>query len=102
MKIVYIAGPYTGKTKNIIAANIGVAESFARRIASMKIGFICPHLNSRHMEDIEEVNYQFWVKMYLRIVPKCDAMFLLPSWETSEGTKKEIFLAEKYSIPVFL
>jgi len=30
-----------------------------------------------------------------------DAVFLVPGWETSEGTKKEIERAKKHNIPVF-
>jgi len=35
------------------------------------------------------------------ILERCDAMFLVPGWETSEGTKREIVRAEENEIPVF-
>jgi len=31
----------------------------------------------------------------------CDAVFLVPGWEDSEGTKREIMRAEQKKIPIF-
>jgi hypothetical protein len=39
-------------------------------------------------------NGQFWLKA-------SDAVFLVPGWETSEGTKREIETAKQLNIPVF-
>jgi hypothetical protein len=35
------------------------------------------------------------------ILKRCDAIFLVPGWQTSEGTKKEIALAQELNIPVY-
>jgi hypothetical protein len=36
----------------------------------------------------------------LEILKRCDAIALVPGWETSEGTRKEILEARKNNIPV--
>jgi hypothetical protein len=35
------------------------------------------------------------------ILKRCDAIFLVPGWETSKGTAREIELAKSIGIPVF-
>ena len=39
-------------------------------------------------------NSQPWLKA-------ADAVFLVPGWETSTGTKREMELAERFNIPIF-
>jgi len=42
------------------------------------------------------------IKNYsLQWLLRCDAVLVLPNWQQSEGTKKEIEVAEKYGIPVY-
>lgn len=101
MKIIFISGPYTAPTKDRVEKNIQIADIYARLIASRGLGFICPHLNSRHMEDVVGCDYRFWMRMYRELLRACDAVFFLPNWETSEGSKEEHEVATENLIPAF-
>ncbi len=92
MKLVYIAGPYGDAGGfDIIHRNIQTARSYAVEIAKMGVGFFCPHLNSAHFEkDCPEIPVEFWQEMDIGFLGTCDAVFLLPGWEGSKGTAREL------------
>lgn len=91
MKIVYIAGPYRGRDYLAIDRNIAAAREAAAFLAEHNVGFFCPHLHSSHFEVVTpDVAPEFWLDLDLQFLRACDAMYLLPDWERSIGTRAEM------------
>lgn len=107
MKIIYVAGKYTGQTHGPesyveISRNILTAREWAIKI--MELGncvTFTPHLNSAHMEIDCKKSAEFWYEADLEILRRCDAVFLLPNWKESVGAKKEREVALASGMPVF-
>jgi nucleoside 2-deoxyribosyltransferase len=106
MKVIYVAGPYTGKghgPENYaeIGHNILNAREWAIKI--LKLGgcvTLTPHLNSAHMEC--DFNHpEFWYEADLELLKRCDAIFMIPGWERSKGSVKEHGFAITRELPVF-
>jgi hypothetical protein len=87
MKLIFISGPYRGKTKADIARNIRAARAAAIEFWRAGYGVFCPHLNSAHMDGIAED--RAFLDFDLRILEVCDILYLLPGWETSAGARIE-------------
>lgn len=93
-KLVYVAGPYMGKTHsaqsyNEIEENIRVAEKAAIRLWDAGFGVFCPHLNTRHFEVKSEAPREAYIEADLKLLEPCDIILMLPSWETSRGALEE-------------
>ncbi len=110
MKVIYIAGKYTGKTHGPesyieIERNILVAREYAIKVMTLGNGkciALTPHLNSSHMEcDFNRMGNEFWYKADIEMMLRCDAVFLLPNWTDSTGAKLEREAALKAGLPVF-
>lgn len=102
MKLVYIAGPYTGDNYLAVEANIAQAREAAAWLANNGVGYYCPHLNSAHFEAITpDVPIAFWYEMDYRLLDVCDALLVLPGWEKSWGTARELERAQEQNKPVF-
>lgn len=102
MKIVYIAGPYIGDgSYNNIEKNIVKAEKYAIYLANKGVGFFCPHLNSRHFEIKSKASEEFYVKLDIQILKKCDVLMVIPEWRKSKGVRKEIKIANDNCIPIY-
>lgn len=54
---------------------------------------IIPHNNFRGHN--EATNYNTVMKECYEIIRRVDAVYILPSWKDSKGSKKEIKLAQK-------
>lgn len=100
MKIIFICGPYTASSRLGITRHIREAELLARELARIELGFLCPHLNSRHMQDVR-VDPQFWYEMYLNMLEVTDALLTFGNWQKSAGCQGEVARAERLKIPVF-
>jgi len=107
MKIVYIAGPYMGKTHDSysyheIERNIGAAREAAAALVREGYGFFCPHLNSAHFEVITpEVEADFWRDMDLCLLKAADAVLMLPRWESSRGAGAERIAGLDALLPIY-
>ena len=102
VKLVYIAGPYSGPDYLAIDRNIAAAREAAAWLAEHGIGFFCPHLNSAHFEVVTpRVEPEFWYALDLRLLEACDALLFLEGWQQSKGAKGELDFAAARIMPVF-
>jgi len=99
MQVVYIAGPFRSSNSWQQEQNIRAAEAVALEVWRRGMVALCPHLNTRNFQGAapDEV----WLHGHLELLSRCDAVLLVPGWESSEGAKREIEFAAKRGIPVF-
>ena len=101
MKLVYIAGPYMGSNYHETESYIAYARGWAERVARAGHAYYCPHLNNGHFDAIApDVPKDFWREMNVNILRRCDAVLLLPGWDTDEATQRDVHYAETWGIPV--
>jgi hypothetical protein len=101
MKRVYIAGPYSGG--DIITILHNIRQGIQKASILMREGYavFCPFLDflialmpgETISKEIYQVNSMEWVEC-------CDVMYVLPGWENSEGTKREIAKAKGLGMPI--
>ena len=106
MKVIYIAGKYSGKTHDgtayaEISRNILTARECAIKIWQAGAAALCPHLNTAHFEIDCSTDAEMYYKGDLELLARCDAMYLLPNWNTSTGAVKEKLCADNIMLPVF-
>ena len=102
MRLVYIAGPYSGKcsidtTRNIAAARDRAVEMV--RFVAYDLFPVVPHLLGAGWED--ERGYGWWLEATVELMRRCDAVLLVPGWELSRGATVEREEAQKLGLPVF-
>lgn len=104
MKIVYIAGPYTGDgSYESIERNIREAEKYQIALANKQVGFFCSHNHTGHFgkkgaKVPEEFYYQLGMQFLRRAA---DAVLVLPGWDSSWGAKREVEWAKQNGLPIF-
>jgi nucleoside 2-deoxyribosyltransferase len=94
-KLAYLAGPYRGGTQDDIDRNIQIAREFAEALENKGYNVIVPHTLYWGTMDDEKI-----IKKCLTLVERCDLVVLLPGWNTSSGTRKEVARALTKQIPV--
>lgn len=103
MKRVYIAGKYSDDDIIKILANIRTGQQMAAFLMSEGFAVCCPFLDYQlaltqmgmYLTKAQfQANSMAWVDV-------SDALLVLPGWETSGGTKREIARAKQLGIPVF-
>ncbi len=99
MKVIYVAGKYRAKHPYLIQENIDKAKEVAKQVWAAGHAAICPHLNSINFEGLN--TEQHFIDGTLELMRRCDAVLLVPGWETSEGTKGEYDEANTLKIPVY-
>jgi len=98
--VVYVAGPYRGPTEAAVFANILAAREAS--IGLWRLGFapICPHLNSLLMGGA--VTDSDFLQGDIEILARCDAVLLLPNWNSSEGASGERNFAVREGLPLLV
>lgn len=102
-KVVYVAGPYRDKRgEYYVRENIKTAETYSLEIWKMgDVAVICPHKNMAGLGGAYNLPDEIWLKGGLEFIKRCDAVFVLPDYMRSSGTRAEIEWAEQHKIPVF-
>jgi len=99
MKVVYIAGPYTGANEWETHGNIMLAEDRASRLWLAGIAAVCPHKNTAWMGGL--VPYERFIEGDLAILRRCDAVLTCPGWRDSNGAQMEVQAARDRGMPIF-
>jgi len=94
--IIYVVGKYSGDTEK----NIAEARRWAIKLWEAGHAVICPHLNTAHMEKDCKASYEDYLNGDMKIISRCDAVFMLPNWEDSKGASQEYDYADRHKIPV--
>lgn len=103
MKRIYIAGKYNDSDIVSCLANIRRGIEMGALLTNRGYAVFCPFLDYQFAltshgasltKDQFQANSMAWVDV-------SDALLVLPGWETSGGTKREIARAESLGIPVF-
>lgn len=99
MKVVYVAGRFRAGTHWGVVQNVRAAEAVALEVWRAGAAALCPHLNNQNFEGA--LPDEVWLTGALELLRRCDAMILVPGWEESRGTLKEVEEAKTRSMPVF-
>jgi hypothetical protein len=99
MKIIYTAGPYRAASEEDKARNVERAKWWAEALWRLGLTVICPHVNTYDMD--MAIPPEEFVRRDLYLVGRCDAVFMLPGWEQSEGAGLERKFAMEHGIPIF-
>jgi nucleoside 2-deoxyribosyltransferase len=99
MKVVYVAGPFRGKSHWDIAENIRNAERLALDVWRLGAAALCPHANTAHFQDAAPDHV--WLDGDLAMLDKCDAIIMTPDWRRSSGATAEHEHALANGIPSF-
>ena len=99
MKVIYVAGPFRGKTAWDVAENIRQAERLAIEVARAGAMPLCPHSNGGNFDGT--CTDKFWLDGTQELLRRCDAVILTEDWERSVGAQGEHDLAEELGLPIF-
>ena len=99
-KLIYIAGKLNDDAPAYIE-HLRQMNEWAYRVMSERFAVHVPG-NDIVMGLVSQLSgYNDYFDNNAEILRRCDAMFVCPGWETSEGTRREIELCQKWDIPVF-
>jgi len=96
-QIIYVAGPYRCPIKRGIQHNIDRALVAAQRLWDMGYVAFCPHSNSAHFTGED----WWYLRGYLEVLSRCDAIYVLKGSENSRGTQAEIAEAKRLGLPIY-
>jgi hypothetical protein len=99
VKLVYVAGPYRGKTAWAIACNIHAARVLGAEVALAGAYPVIPHSNTSHMDGLTPD--AFWLDGTLELMVRCDAAIFTPDWQRSSGARTEREENERIGRPTF-
>ena len=103
MKVIFISGPFRGRTPWLTEQNIRRAEELSLEAWKLneegfEVVVLCTHTNSRFFD--KTIDDRYFLDGYLEVLRRCDVMLLTPDWEASEGARDEVKFCDKYEIPV--
>ena len=104
MKLIYVAGKHTADTHSGIGDNIRKAETLSIKLFNKNWSVFTPHKNTAHYEiydAVSHLDFDFWMKVDIEVLSRCDAIIMLKNWQNSRGSKVEHEYAQKHNIRIF-
>lgn len=104
-KMIYVAGPYSGKTKEEVKRNIHEAELLGQQLLDRGVLPIIPHKITSFWDEwgalIHWTHADWLEKFCFPLIDRCDGILMAPGWEFSVGSLKEIEYAEPRNVPIY-
>ena len=101
MKLIYIAGRYRdSRGEYYVRCNIREAERCALFVWQFGGVAICPHKNTAGLGGAYNIPDEVWLNGDMEIMSRCDAVWAIPGWDTSEGAMNEVKNAKVWGLPV--
>lgn len=109
MKKIYIAGAYSDNNVMGVLRNIGRGQYYAQFLFKKGYAPFTPWHDSTFVIDNwrRKIDVEMFYEYSLSWLIVSDALFVVPNrpglknWQDSKGTRNEIELANRFSIPVF-
>ena len=106
MQRIYVAGAYSDNNVMGVLNNMRKGLILSTRAFLAGYAVFSPWLDYQFVfqcndEDIKNLKVENFYKYSIAWLDVSDAMLLVPGWEDSYGTKKEIEYAEAHGIPIF-
>ena len=98
--VVYVAGPYSGVTRRQTRDNISHAIEVGEAIRVLGFSAIVPHIESHGCENC--LSEKGWYDHGIALMSRCDVVFDFRYGRRSNGTEKEVKIAEKLGIPIVI
>lgn len=95
---VYISGPMTGLPRDEYRRRFAAAATWlqARGYCAVNPAMFAP---CRHPWLYRLIGYRLTLWYDLQRLRRCDAIYIMPGWEQSRGSRVEIRCAERNAIP---
>ena len=100
-EIVYVSGPYRGKTKTQRDINIEKAREAGIKLWEMDYVPLVPHLNTERFDDYCNVPDENYLEGDLILLKRCDSILMIKGWEKSQGALIELEFAKKNGLKVY-
>ncbi len=101
MKLIYVAGKFSGAIRADVERNIAAAEQLGIEVARIGAMPVIPHANTAHPEFERVQPYQFWIEGTAELLRRCDALLTVDNWQASSGARGEVEIAKAEGLPVF-
>lgn len=99
-KRIYISGPITGLKRETVTENFKAAERAIRELLGEDWAIINPSEVYPGVDE-EELSHDEWMTIDLALLQMCDAIFMLPGWQRSDGAVRELDLAQDCEMDVY-
>jgi len=100
MKVVYIAGPYSGPNAWAIEQNVRRAEEVGLFVAECGAMPLIPHTNTRFFHGL--LTEAFWYAGTMELLKRCDGIMLINGWKESKGAVAEYEGAIEFGKMIFV
>jgi hypothetical protein len=104
--MIYLASPYTAKTKEEMEENYQRVLNLTGKIISKRHNVWSPivHTHLLALQFDLPKDFEFWKNYNHDFIRRCDALWVvcLPGWKDSKGVADEISFAKTIGIPVVL
>lgn len=99
--LVYVAGAYSAADRAGVEAHIARAVDVGVEVARLGAMPVIPHANTADPRFEAVQPYLFWLEGTSALLAACNAMILVPGWESSNGARREYAQAQDERKPIF-
>lgn len=93
---IYVAGPYSGPTSDIVQVHVDHAMDVGRQLIFKGHNPFVPHYT--HYMDHPEIDYDKWLDLDIEWLAQCEALFLIAP---SPGACREVDIAIAMGLPIY-